>query len=82
MFPPTPSLSSDRGQDLGGLLFRSCSAEPGLSHEVLLPPAGSFKEHRRLVEVPLAFPPSFPYHRVASQFSHLLTSFIQDEGKR
>lgn len=77
MFPPTPSLFSNE-DGIWGLLFRSYSPKLGPSHDVLLPPAGSFKEHRHLVEFPRAFPPP---HITVPLLTLPLTSFIQDEVK-
>lgn len=54
--PPLPSSPTE--DRIWGLLFRSYSPKLGPSHEVLLPPAGTLKEHRLRVELPLAFSPS------------------------
>lgn len=72
-----PPLTNSKLEDWiggGGLLFRSRRAGLQPSHEVLLPPAGSFREHKHLVNS------SGPFSSPLITLSHLIPppiSFIQ-----
>lgn len=48
-FRPPPRLYSNPGQQWGSIVWVQ-QRQTGTSSEVMLPPAGSFKEHRHLVE--------------------------------